>query len=93
MRYVIYEGKDGFIRRAAVRDSDSDSMAAFGIPAGPPEVSALDIDAILRQVNRILVEKGAFDLEGLMRSGALNDVASIFRRALYDLYLQERNQH
>lgn len=61
MRKVIRTDDKGFKRVVMLRDSDPDSLARAGIPVSLP-VDDLDWNAIKRDLNNILIERGIFTL-------------------------------
>lgn len=83
MKYVIYVTKDGWKRRSMIKDDDSERNASYGIPSGPPDISMMDWDSILRDVNNTLVDYGIFTWDDAIRNktgwqAALN----VIKRAL-----------
>jgi len=61
MRKVIWTDDDGFKKVVMLRDHDPDSIARVGMPVSLP-VDDLDWDAIKRDLNNILIDRGLFTL-------------------------------
>jgi len=96
MRAVIYEDDQGFLRRALVKDSDSDADAPYlGIPYGPPDVREMDWNNLLKGINNVLVQQSAFTWEEAQRTQqvGLQAALSLFKRALIDLYRDQDNRN
>lgn len=89
MRYVFFKDKSGKTRRTLVRDEDGDEMAEFGLPAGPPDVDAIDWEMIKVQINNALVDAGAYDLMSMQRSGVLETIGNVVKRHVQSLYRDE----
>ena len=90
MKYLTYEDKDGFIRRALVKDDYTAAQAEYGIPAGPPDVRQIDWNSVSRDINNVLAESGSFTWDDVNRSQTgIQSAINIFRRALLTLYRQE----
>ena len=89
MKEMIYTDNEGHQRRTYIREDDPDNMADCGVPAGPPDVRDIDVDALLREVNRVLVSAGLFDWDDAQRKpGGLTPAINVFKRALVSLYRQ-----
>lgn len=95
MKYVIFEDKEGFKERRIIRNSDTPSMAEFGIPAGPPNLKRLNMEDLLLEINDNLVKNELFTWDDVQRSTAkINAAVNIFRRKLIALYREEhRNRN
>jgi hypothetical protein len=87
MKAIIYTDSNGYLRRSLIRDDDPDTMAECGIPAGPPDIRQLDIDAILQSINNFLVQNNLFDWDDVQRSpGGVAPALNILKRAMIALY-------
>ena len=87
MKYIIHESKNGYRKRVLVKDSDNDSEAEFGIPAGPPDIRMIDWDLLKKQVNNTLADNGAFTWDDAQRHQvAIKSAVSVFKRHLISLY-------
>jgi predicted nuclease with TOPRIM domain len=82
MRYVVIEDAKGYKRRYLVRDEDGDKDAArIGIPAGPPDINSLDLEAIKREINNSLVEQGLYSWADINKSPVgLNLICVVIKR-------------
>ena len=90
MKYIVYEDDDGFIRRVLVKDDDTESEAEFGLPAGPPDVRALDWELMMKQVNNSLAENGIFTWDDAQRSPiGIQAALTLFKRNLITLFKAE----
>lgn len=89
MKEVIYTDSGGHLRRSFIKEEDPDNMAECGVPAGPPDVRDIDMDAFLREVNHILVKAGLFDWDDVQRSSiGLMPAVNLFKRTLVNMYRQ-----
>lgn len=89
MKEIIYTDDEGHQRRTYVRDDDPDNMAECGVPAGPPDVREIDMDWLLKEVNRVLVSAELFDWDDVQRKpGGVTPAVNVFKRALINLYRQ-----
>lgn len=96
MRAVIYEDEQGYLRRALVKDSDSDADAAhLGLPFGPPDVREIDWENLLKGINNVLAQQGAFTWEEAQNGQQVGIQAalSLFKRALISLYRNQDNRN
>lgn len=94
MKDVVYVDSDGYIRRATLKDSDPESIADCGIPAGPPDLRHVDIDAFLKDINNLLAEQELFTWDDVQRrTGGLTPALNTFKRLLVSLYRQESNKN
>ena len=92
MKYVTWVDDNGYKRRSMIRDTDPDSMASAGIPAGPPDLTQLDWPELIRELNNILVDREINTWEDVQNSQAQSAitqaVVSVFRRPIVGLYRQ-----
>lgn len=90
MKAVVYTDENGRKRRSLIKDNDGPEMARYGIPANPPDVRSLDMEAVYREIEVLQYEHGLFNWRA-----ALNDQAgmqaciNVFKRKFLELY---RNQ-
>lgn len=90
MKHVILNDSRGFKRRYLVRDTDGDEDAAKGIPAGPPDLRELDLEAILREINNTLADQGLFTWEEINgHPVGLQVIAGVFKRHIAGLLKEE----
>ena len=90
MRAIIYEDRNGYLRRTLVKDNDGDEMAEFGVPAGPPDVEQLDWEGIKREINNVLVQEGLIDWMEVNKSNiGLRVATNILARHLNNIYQEQ----
>ncbi len=80
MREVVYEDKHGYLRRVLIRDEDSEEMAPYGVPLGPPDVEMFDWERIKRDINNYLVQNKIETRLDLQGKRALEAICSIVKR-------------
>jgi hypothetical protein len=94
MKTVLYKDESGLIMRSLVRDSDSESDAPFGIPLGPPDLHKLDWDRMMREINAVLVQQGAFSwADAQNNSQGILGAINVFKRHLIALYRELDDNH
>ena len=87
MRHIIYTDEKGYKRRALIRDDDDDSMASFGVPAGPPSFEDFDCEVFKREVNILLVDNGLFTWQDIQKSPiGLQIVNTVAKRHLSGIF-------
>lgn len=94
MKHVIWtDTKTGKRHRSLLRDSDPDSAAAQGIPADPPDITALDTEELLTRLHNELVDRGLYTWADVQRTEAnlTGAILTVFRRELIQLYRMEMN--
>jgi hypothetical protein len=91
MRKVISTDDKGFDRVYQIRDKDNDRDAKYGIPIGPPDISQLDWDRIIKELNNELVSRGLITWDDVMKSqnGLSQVIISVIRRNIVELYKQK----
>lgn len=90
MRPVIVVDKRGYKRRYLVRDTDGDEVAAQGIPAGPPDMRELDLEAICKEINNSLAEQNIFTWEDVNgHPVGLSLIAAVVKRHVAGLLKEE----
>ena len=90
MRLVKYRDIDGWIHATYIRDSDPDSLAPKGVPAGPPDLTMLDWEQIKKEINNALVESDLFTWDDVQRSSVgLRLAGSIVMRYIQQLYRED----
>jgi predicted nuclease with TOPRIM domain len=80
MREVVYEDRNKYLRRVLLRDEDSDDMAAYGVPIGPPDIELVDWEAIKREINNYLVKNNVRTRTDLQRIRALDTICNVIKR-------------
>lgn len=90
MKAIVWTDDSGRKRRSLIKDKDGPEMARYGIPANPPDVRAIDLEAIFREIEAVQYQRGLFNWRA-----ALNDPVgvqaciNVFKRKFLELY---RNQ-
>ncbi len=93
MRPVVYTDGKGYMHRVLVKDGDDDSMAEYGIPAGPPDIDRLDWNQIKREINNALVKHNLGTWMDVQRSTVgMSVVMNIIKRHMIMLYKIEYNE-
>lgn len=94
MRYVVIEDAKGYKRRYLVRDEDGDEDAArIGIPAGPPSLDDLDVEAIKKEISNALVDQGLYSWADINKSSVgLSLISAIVKRHVAGLLKQAQTQ-
>lgn len=87
MRLVAWTDEYSKKRWAWVRDNEPDSMARYGIPAGPPDLDLMDWDGIKREIGEVLEQQGIFSWQDWQRNptGA-QSAMNVIKRHLIRLY-------
>jgi len=67
MRKVVWTDRRGWKKVSLVRDTDPDSAAPQGLPAGPPDLSEVDCQEVLKEINNRLVDDGLLEIRDLSR--------------------------
>lgn len=92
MREVVYEDKNKYLRRVLLRDEDSDDMAAFGLPVGPPDIELVDWEAIKREINNYLVRNNVKTHMDMQRTRALDTVCNIVKREVDRVFREKATE-
>ena len=67
MRKVVWTDRRGWKKVSLVRDTDPDTAAPQGLPAGPPDLSEVDCQEVLKEINNRLVDDGLLEIRDLSR--------------------------
>ena len=87
MKAVIWTDNNGRKRRSLIKDGDTPEMAKYGIPADPPDVRTLDIEAILQEIETLQYQQGLFTWRAALDNpGGMQALLSVFKRHLLGLY-------
>lgn len=90
MKPVIYRDNEGYIRRSLIKDTDDESDAAIGMPAGPPDLRQLDWTEVRKEMNNALAKSGAFSWDDVQGSGlGIQAALAVMKRYLIALYREE----
>jgi hypothetical protein len=93
VKYITWVDEKGYKRRSAIRDSDPDTMAPQGIPAGPPDLQRLDWENLVKELNNMLVDREINSWRDIQvhQNAVSNAIVSIFKRPIVALYREQRN--
>jgi hypothetical protein len=87
MKLVTYLDDDGFKRQSFLREDMPDNQAHMGIPLNPPDLSQLDCNELMKELNDLLIERSLFTLKEINGNNLLrSSVETVFFRAVYNLY-------
>jgi hypothetical protein len=91
MKNVIWTDGSGWRRRSALPDSYSDERAAEGVPAGPPDVRRVDWEAVMRDLNNMLVDGEVWTWDDVQRRGqqVQGAILSALKTQLVRLYRED----
>lgn len=89
MKAVTYRDSHGYLRRVLIRDIDSAEDAEFGIPDGPPDVRRIDWEAVMKQINDLLVTENIQTSTELQGKYALETIGNIVKRHVQALYRED----
>jgi len=67
MRRVVWTDRRGWKRVSLVRDTDPDEAAESGLPLGPPDLSEIDCQEVLKEISNELVDCGILTIADLPR--------------------------
>lgn len=90
MRLTEWTDENGYKRGALLRTNDADEDKDSGIPVSPPDVGALDWDAVKRDLHNALYEQSIFDWSDVQarQNGVKSAVLSALRKRVVALYRQ-----
>jgi len=80
MRKVVWTDRRGWKKVSLVRDTDPDTAAPQGLPAGPPDLSEVDCQEVLKEINNRLVDEGLLEIRDLSRQP--NAITQAIRAAM-----------
>ena len=90
MKHIVWKDDSGRNRRSLIKDSDGPEMARYGIPADPPDVRSIDMEAVFREIEALQYERGLFNWRAALNNqGAMQACINVFKREMLKLY---RNQ-
>jgi len=68
MKAVVYE-ENGWLRQSLIHDSMSALEGHKGVPHNPPDITKLDWNEIMRELNNLLIERGLVEMNDLNGQG------------------------
>lgn len=92
MKLVVYTDEDGWKHRSLIKDDMRPEQASQGIPRNPPDVTQLDCEEILRELNNTLIERGLFTIADLNQNpnSLRNVIGAVLHSKIIELY---KNHH
>ena len=62
-------------------------MARYGVPADPPDVRSIDMEAVFREIEALQYERGLFGWRAALNDQAgMQACVNVFKRKLLELY-------
>jgi hypothetical protein len=90
LKAVVYIDDSGHKRRSLIKDNDGPEMARYGLPADPPDVRTMDMEAVFIEIEALQYERDMFDWRAVNSSPEnIQACINVFKRELLKLY---RNQ-
>lgn len=91
MKTIIWQDKKGFQHRSLLRDGDDERHPERGLPADPPDVKAIDWNAVALRLNSELVARGLWTWDDVQRqqSGLSGAILTALRPAMQEMYRQQ----
>ena len=88
MKITRWIDDSGYQRISILRDDDEHTD--IGLRKGPPDVTSLDWDDIVRDLHNALVGRNLFTYEDVLRSqnGVTSAILSVLKRRVVGLYRQ-----
>jgi len=92
MKVIRWIDDSGYGRVSIVRDEDSILEAASGLQNGPPDVTTLDWENVVKDLHNALVDRKLFSYQDVIKSkdGVTSAILSALRRKVITLYKQRR---
>ena len=90
MKPVIWTDANGRKRRSLIKDGDSPEMAKYGIPADPPDIRSMDIEALLNEIENLQYQLGLFTWRAALENpNSMQALINAFKRKLLELYRKQ----
>lgn len=90
MKPVIWTDNSGRKRRSMIKDTDGPEMAKFGVPADPPDIRSIDVEALFGEIERLQYEHGLYTWRAALDNQAgLKALINVFKRYLLELYRKD----
>jgi hypothetical protein len=87
LKAVIWTDNNGRKRRSMIKDTDGPEMAKFGVPADPPDIRSIDVEALFNEIERLQYEFGLYTWRAALDNQAgLKALINVFKRHLLGLY-------
>ena len=85
MKPVIFTDEEGWRRVRLLRDEDDEENPEIGLPVGPPDITQLPWDEIIRTINNLLVDRGFWNAQQMRAQPEL--FAKTLSGAIYEYLL------
>ena len=91
MKIARWIDTGGYQRISIVRDDDEYADMTHGLRKGPPDITTLDWENIVRELHNALVGRNLFTYEDVLRSqnGVTSAILSTLKRRVVGLYKQQ----
>jgi hypothetical protein len=90
LKAVTWKDDNGRNRRSLIKDNDGPEMARYGIPAEPPDVRSIDMDAVFREIEAVQHERGLWNWRAAQTDQAgLQACINVFKREMLKLYREK----
>ena len=92
MKVTRWIDDGGYQRVSIIRDDDKTMYAAYGLRRGPPDVTTLDWEEIVRDLHNALTDRNLFTYKDMVQSknGVTSAILSALKRKVVTLYKQQR---
>jgi hypothetical protein len=86
-KIIVFEDKDGYLRRRLMREDMPDTDAYMGIPADPPDLSQIDWGTVQRELHNLLVKRAIISIDDVEEMKHLsNAILSVLHPKVVGLY-------
>jgi len=87
LKAIIWTDDNGRKRRTLIKDNDGPEMARYGIPADPPDIRSMDMEAVFREIEAVQYGRGLFNWRAALNDQTgLQACINVFKRELLKLY-------
>jgi len=87
MKPIIWTDSNGRKRRSLIKDGDGIEMAKYGVPADPPDIRSLDIEALLNEIESLQYQYGLYTWRAALDNQVgMQAIINAFKRKLLELY-------
>ena len=87
MKAVIWTDDSGRKRRSLIKDTDGPEKARYGIPANPPDIRSMDMEAVFKEIEALQYERGLFNWRAALSDpSGIQACINVFKREMLKLY-------
>ncbi len=92
MKVTHWVDSAGYQRVSIVRNDDDTLEATHGLQKGPPDITLIDWENVVKDLHNGLVSRKLFSYQDVVRSkdGVTSAILSALRRKIVTLYKQQR---